>query len=401
MTLGQRIQELRKQKNLSQEALGEAMGVSRQAISKWEGDLTIPELDKLIALSRYFGLTVGELLGVEQPAPAAEPALSPAPDLGPVVETYLRTAADTGRKCRLWQLLGLAGTAVAAIALAFALVRTNNQVDRLQNRVSDLQNQVSNLNSSIASQYQYFNQQLTAMKDQPSLVEDYSHALLGVADGKCRLEVTVIPKAYEEGMTAKLTMEGAEGPITVDGEWNGRGFRFEGLVTSAGELPLLYAQTSAAGVQQSERLAAIGLRTRLTVDAEISYGTGWANYYNTRDKILAKAQVEFDVTRYETLRELGVEPVDLELVLEHNGQEVERLPLDLEQFINNPHRFYVETAWEQELPAVEGDMWRLSWRMSDTLGQEYGGDIFRFLVGMRNGRPTPVDQPLETQAEQW
>ena len=43
MTLGQRIQELRKQSGLSQEALGEALGVSRQAVSKWEGDNGIPE----------------------------------------------------------------------------------------------------------------------------------------------------------------------------------------------------------------------------------------------------------------------------------------------------------------------------------------------------------------------
>ena len=50
MTLGQRIQELRKGLGLSQEELGERMGVSRQAISKWEGDQTIPELDNLIAL---------------------------------------------------------------------------------------------------------------------------------------------------------------------------------------------------------------------------------------------------------------------------------------------------------------------------------------------------------------
>lgn len=70
MTLGQRIQELRKGLGLSQEALGERMGVSRQAISKWEGDQTIPELDKLIALSSLFDLTVGQLLGVETPVPA-------------------------------------------------------------------------------------------------------------------------------------------------------------------------------------------------------------------------------------------------------------------------------------------------------------------------------------------
>ena len=65
MTLGQRIQELRKQNGLSQEGLGEVLGVSRQAVSKWEGDNGIPELDTLIAMSRLFGVTIGELLGVE------------------------------------------------------------------------------------------------------------------------------------------------------------------------------------------------------------------------------------------------------------------------------------------------------------------------------------------------
>ena len=66
MTLGQRIQELRKQHGMSQERLGDALGVSRQAVSKWEGDNGIPELDTLIAMSRLFNVTVGQLLGVEE-----------------------------------------------------------------------------------------------------------------------------------------------------------------------------------------------------------------------------------------------------------------------------------------------------------------------------------------------
>lgn len=67
MTLGQRIQELRKKRGMSQESLGDALGVSRQAVSKWEGDNGIPELDTLIAMSRLFEVTVGQLLGVEDP----------------------------------------------------------------------------------------------------------------------------------------------------------------------------------------------------------------------------------------------------------------------------------------------------------------------------------------------
>ena len=69
MTLGQRIQDLRKQHNLSQEALGEKLGVSRQAISRWEMDGAVPEVDKLIAMSKLFGVSLDELLGLKAPVP--------------------------------------------------------------------------------------------------------------------------------------------------------------------------------------------------------------------------------------------------------------------------------------------------------------------------------------------
>ncbi len=67
MTLGQRIQEHRLRLGLSQAGLGERLGVSRQAVSRWEADGAVPDTDKLIALSRLFGLTLNELLQVESP----------------------------------------------------------------------------------------------------------------------------------------------------------------------------------------------------------------------------------------------------------------------------------------------------------------------------------------------
>lgn len=67
MTTGQRIAQKRKELELSQEALGAELGVSRQSIYKWESDAALPEIDKLVALSRRFGVTVGWLLGVRTP----------------------------------------------------------------------------------------------------------------------------------------------------------------------------------------------------------------------------------------------------------------------------------------------------------------------------------------------
>lgn len=72
MTVGQRIAQKRKELGLTQEQLGEQLGVSRQAIYKWESDAALPEVEKLVALSRLFRVPVGWLLGVEEAAGAEQ-----------------------------------------------------------------------------------------------------------------------------------------------------------------------------------------------------------------------------------------------------------------------------------------------------------------------------------------
>lgn len=60
--LSEKIYILRRKRGLSQEQLAEIIGVSRQAISKWEGGLSVPESEKLIAISEYFNVTLDYLL---------------------------------------------------------------------------------------------------------------------------------------------------------------------------------------------------------------------------------------------------------------------------------------------------------------------------------------------------
>ena len=54
MTLGEKIFKLRTEQGLSQETFGEKLGVSRQSVSKWETDQSIPELDKIVAARIIF-----------------------------------------------------------------------------------------------------------------------------------------------------------------------------------------------------------------------------------------------------------------------------------------------------------------------------------------------------------
>ena len=66
MSIAERILTLRKSKGMSQEQLAEAVGVSRQAVSKWESEQASPDPEKIITLSEVFGVTTDYLLkGVE------------------------------------------------------------------------------------------------------------------------------------------------------------------------------------------------------------------------------------------------------------------------------------------------------------------------------------------------
>ena len=57
MTFGEKLQSLRQKAGMSQDALAEKLGVSRQAVSRWERDETMPETEKVIALADLFGVT--------------------------------------------------------------------------------------------------------------------------------------------------------------------------------------------------------------------------------------------------------------------------------------------------------------------------------------------------------
>ena len=79
MTLGEKIQYYRKKNKLSQEELAARVGVSRQAVSKWELNDALPEVDKLAALAKAFGVTADELLSPAEPGEGTPPPEPPRP----------------------------------------------------------------------------------------------------------------------------------------------------------------------------------------------------------------------------------------------------------------------------------------------------------------------------------
>ena len=95
MILAEKIAQLRKQKGWSQEELANRLQVSRQAVSKWEGGASIPDLDKILKLSALFEVTTDYLLKDTLEAPDAAPAaVLPAPEAEPLRTVTLEEAND-------------------------------------------------------------------------------------------------------------------------------------------------------------------------------------------------------------------------------------------------------------------------------------------------------------------
>lgn len=74
--LGARIRALRKERGLSQEALAQALEVSRQAVTKWEDGSSLPSTANLFALSGFFGVPLAELTGTPEVAASLPNAAS-------------------------------------------------------------------------------------------------------------------------------------------------------------------------------------------------------------------------------------------------------------------------------------------------------------------------------------
>ena len=112
--LARRIYDLRTQKGLKQDELAEALGVSRQAISKWEMGTGTPTLENLVAISNYFGVSLDSL--VKDPAPAeAETETPPPPVYRPELGRKKETTPPT-------KTLVNAAVLIAAYLFSFAIV---------------------------------------------------------------------------------------------------------------------------------------------------------------------------------------------------------------------------------------------------------------------------------------
>ena len=217
MELYEKLYELRRASGMSQEELAEKLGVSRQAVSKWESGATQPELPKLIELSKIYQVSVDALLSLEHAkepqdsSPAAEGASRDTVEDAPAAKPNLRTFCAQHKKI-------IGGAAVALAALIAVGVHYNNRINTLSTQVNDLRSQLYNVQNNLSSQIDGISNNVSdILTRESSLISQYNYEITNVDFKKqeCTIAFSLLPKTISEGTTVIIgvTDHGNSSPL--------------------------------------------------------------------------------------------------------------------------------------------------------------------------------------------
>ena len=214
MELYEKLYELRRASGMSQEELAEKLGVSRQAVSKWESGATQPELPKLIELSKIYQVSVDALLSLEHAkeqqdsSPAAEGASQDAAEDTAAAKPDLRTFCAQHKK-------SIGGAAVALAALIAVGAHYNSRINALSTQVDDLRSELYGVQSSLSNQINGISSTVSdILERETSLVLqfDYNVTNVDLKKKECTLAFSLLPKAIDEETLVSLLVTDRDDP---------------------------------------------------------------------------------------------------------------------------------------------------------------------------------------------
>ena len=311
LTIGQRIAVKRRELGLSQIALGEQMGVSRQSISKWEADAAIPEIDKLIALSKLFSVSVGWLLGVENNTEPEAPAEAEFTDRE---WELIDRLTQNEPKLPKWLMPLTGGTTALALA---AMLLAGSAFASAQTHRADLA-AVSQAISSLSAGTDLLTQDTTVLDSYQFLLEPDRNM------EHCTFRFLGYPPAYSEGSTAELL-------IFADGEevcrekcrWNGTAYEIWFTLKVRNGYRAIFTVTSKSGVVRSTAVPDYALYQ--TQDAaEFGEMSVEMEQYALRDEAIVLTGLQFTIDAPALYRDLESPWQQCDLVILADGQELGR-----------------------------------------------------------------------------
>lgn len=281
MTVGSRIAQKRKENNWSQEALGEQLGVSRQSIYKWESDATLPEIEKLLALSKLFGVSVDWLLGVTVQDASQEQDIPPQEELTDaqlqmveeIVSRYLAAQPKVKARRRWPWLLAAVVVLIIGGGLFKRLEQLGNEYRNLQGALNSLEYSVDHQISGITGRVEEI------LKSQNHLTAEYGTQLLDMDGENVAFSMRAVPKTFNDGLHAVFLVDNGRGVQEITAQrLDGGAFSAEATVELTDKITLSVVFVEPDGTRQTQLLETYydlytGSLIDLMVDSFDLYGT--------------------------------------------------------------------------------------------------------------------------------
>lgn len=268
MTLGQNLQAARKAKGLSQETLAEQIGVSRQALGKWEKDTALPGLDNLQAAAQVLGVSVDTLLGTEAAGPALAVTLDAMRDL------LAARDAEQRKHRRLWSLLGAAAAVVVVLLLVVQNLAYQRKMQSLTDSYAMLQSQLSSTTADLSTR---MDELQDAVRQGKSTVLEWRWVPVDklhrdVQSSWMPVLVQVTPSESTTGMTARLSVTYGDTTELHDMDVLAGDIYQAQLVFTVGQTYDLTIQwTAADGAAANEKLGTVDF-TATQTEPELAWG---------------------------------------------------------------------------------------------------------------------------------
>jgi len=310
MTTGKKIAALRRDHKLSQEALGEKLGLSRHAVSKWEADQAVPTMDNLMELSRLFGVPVDTLLRPDAPFPAP-PAEENSIDAPAAPET-----PHKGVSLSRGKILAIGGAALLCVSLALNAVCLY-QIAQLKGEVQALRVQAGNVNTV------YYP---GTDADTGDFAESSEHMTLDPENTE-QLIVTfsAVPRVASDGETAKFLLRGGEQSWECEAEGDaGGGYRGSLTIPMVDEYSVYLVLTDQNGGTRNLLIASESdIENRFSIDVQAYWTSGGPTFSFGKNTFTGTLSTYVD--SHDALEDNSFTG---RIILYQNGKEIAEQPLE-------------------------------------------------------------------------
>ena len=388
MTLGQNLQTARKAKGLSQETLAEQIGVSRQALGKWEKDTALPGLDNLQAAAQVLGVSVDTLLGTEAASPA------PAVTLDAMRDLLAARDAEQRKHRRLWGLLGAAAAVVVVLLLVVQNLAYQRKMQSLTDSYAMLQSQLSSTTADLSTR---MDELQDAVRQGKSTVLEWRWVPVDklhrdVQRSWMPVLVQVTPSESTRGMTARLSVTYGDTTELHNMDVLAGDIYQAQLVFTVGQTYDLTIQwTAADGAAANEKLGTVDF-TATQTEPELAWGrTGGTldyGYYinrsgNKKYLQLSCYPVEVELTVPNWMK---IADVTLELRTGEEGEPLAAAQLAANGWYSSGEKTMMHAVWNGTFYKDDGPN---EWLYAD------GQPFYRAIVTDATGTTWTFEMPLQ------